>query len=148
MESSIKNKERFLLQYQATYSCFENVHNTSWFIVPNIVFGPKVDLGNTGLKNLEELPPLELKHIAYAKMEDIKHCLSKIFADGYEKHSSYLEYCESQNYDNDQMKRYFLKAKYLFSLEIYDYLRSKGYAVPWNGITVEELVELGWIKLI
>lgn len=28
-----------------------------------------------------------------------------------------------------------------------DYLRSKGYALPWNGITVEELIEFGWIKL-
>lgn len=30
---------------------------------------------------------------------------------------------------------------------ISDYLRSKGYALPWNGITVEEQIEFGWIKL-
>lgn len=28
-----------------------------------------------------------------------------------------------------------------------DYLRSKGYILPWNGITVEEMVEFGWVKL-
>lgn len=28
-----------------------------------------------------------------------------------------------------------------------DYLRSKGYALPWNGIKVEEMIEWGWIKL-
>lgn len=29
-----------------------------------------------------------------------------------------------------------------------DYLRSKGYALPWNGITVDEMQKMGWIKLI
>ena len=28
-----------------------------------------------------------------------------------------------------------------------DYLRSKGYALPWMGLSVEEIVEAGWIKL-
>jgi hypothetical protein len=28
-----------------------------------------------------------------------------------------------------------------------DYLRSKGYSVPWMGISVEEQVQRGWIKL-
>lgn len=29
-----------------------------------------------------------------------------------------------------------------------DYLRSKGYALTWMGLSVEEMVEVGWIKLI
>jgi glycogen debranching enzyme len=28
-----------------------------------------------------------------------------------------------------------------------DYLRSKGYALPWMDLSVEDLVEYGWIKL-
>jgi len=28
-----------------------------------------------------------------------------------------------------------------------DYLRSKGYALPWKGITVEKMIEYNWIKL-
>jgi len=28
-----------------------------------------------------------------------------------------------------------------------DYLRSKGYALPWMGLSVEELVDAGWVKL-
>lgn len=27
------------------------------------------------------------------------------------------------------------------------YLRSKGYALPWMGLSVEQLIEFGWIKL-
>lgn len=28
-----------------------------------------------------------------------------------------------------------------------DYLRSKGYAVPWRDLSVEDLVSYGWVKL-
>lgn len=28
-----------------------------------------------------------------------------------------------------------------------DFLRSKGYAIPWMRLSVEEIVEAGWIKL-
>lgn len=28
-----------------------------------------------------------------------------------------------------------------------DYLRSKGYALPWNGHTVEQMISYSWIKL-
>ncbi len=32
-------------------------------------------------------------------------------------------------------------------LQAYDILRSKGYALPFHGISVNELIDLGWIKL-
>ena len=32
-------------------------------------------------------------------------------------------------------------------LSAYDFLRSKGYALPWMGLSVEKLIEYGWIKL-
>lgn len=28
----------------------------------------------------------------------------------------------------------------------FDYLRSKGYALPWMGLSVETLIEYGWVK--
>lgn len=34
------------------------------------------------------------------------------------------------------------------SAEITDFLRSKGYALPWRDKSVEQLIELGWLKLI
>ena len=33
-------------------------------------------------------------------------------------------------------------------LAVSDFLRSRGYALPWMGISVEEQVEFGWIKPI
>lgn len=31
--------------------------------------------------------------------------------------------------------------------KVYQYLQSKGYALPWMGLSVEEMVQAGWIKL-
>lgn len=36
----------------------------------------------------------------------------------------------------------------LLILECYDYLRSQGYTLPYNGLSVEEQIEYGWVKLI
>jgi len=35
----------------------------------------------------------------------------------------------------------------LITLNAYDYLRSKGYALPYMGLSVEELIEYGWVEL-
>lgn len=32
-------------------------------------------------------------------------------------------------------------------LEVTDFLRSRGYALPWMGLSVEEQVNRGWVKL-
>jgi hypothetical protein len=37
---------------------------------------------------------------------------------------------------------------YPFTITNIDYLRSKGYALPWMGLSVEDMVLAGWIKLI
>jgi len=31
---------------------------------------------------------------------------------------------------------------------IADYLRSKSFALPWNGITVEQQIAAGWVRLV
>lgn len=32
-------------------------------------------------------------------------------------------------------------------IKVVDYLRSKGYALPWMGLSVEKQIEYGWIKI-
>lgn len=34
------------------------------------------------------------------------------------------------------------------AIYVYDFLRSRGYVLPWMGLSVDEMVEAGWIKLI
>lgn len=40
----------------------------------------------------------------------------------------------------------FLNKGYIIN-EGCDYIRSKGYALPWMGLSVDDLIEYGWIKL-
>jgi hypothetical protein len=35
-----------------------------------------------------------------------------------------------------------------FSVKAADYLRSKGYALPWMDLSVDNLLKYGWVKLI
>lgn len=57
------------------------------------------------------------------------------------------------SYNRDPEKFLIRQAKHdltnLYSLviETIDYLRSKGYALPYNGLSVEKQIEYGWIKL-
>lgn len=44
--------------------------------------------------------------------------------------------------DNNKPSQYKLKAT------PWDYLRSKGYATEWNGLSVEALIKCGWLELI
>ena len=45
--------------------------------------------------------------------------------------------------ENDFLpENFFLKFSYIL-----DYLRSKGYALPFMGLSVEQLIEYGWLKL-
>lgn len=37
--------------------------------------------------------------------------------------------------------------KFQLQPEYIDFLRLRGYAVPWAGLSVEQLIEYGWIKL-
>lgn len=39
-------------------------------------------------------------------------------------------------------------SNHILTYKIVDYLRSKGYALPWMGLSVEEMIDAGWIKLI
>ncbi|QEL01099.1 hypothetical protein FKG96_09865 [Olivibacter sp. LS-1] len=45
----------------------------------------------------------------------------------------------SRNYTGDPIQP--------FTGESFDYLRSKGYALTWMGLSVEDLINYGWIKL-
>jgi hypothetical protein len=41
----------------------------------------------------------------------------------------------------------FLSGVYNLRLDEADYLRSKSYALPFNGKSVEKLIELGWLRV-
>ncbi len=48
--------------------------------------------------------------------------------------------------NNGKLKHRFIQFVDMYQPEI-DFLRSKGYALPFRGYSVEQMIALGWIKL-
>lgn len=88
---------------------------------------------------------LILKPLSQISDEDAIHGLKLIISS---RNSSAFDYCKSQNYSIEQMVNYFNRhLVYDFKLILTDYLRSKGYVLPYMDLSVEDLVEYGWVKL-
>ena len=78
---------------------------------------------------------LELKPLSQISNEDTEHVMElENFIDGFL---------------SDDILNYLihLKKGKCNKIEVIDYLRSKGYALPWMDLSVEDLVEYGWVKL-
>jgi hypothetical protein len=58
------------------------------------------------------------------------------------KNSKGQIYC---NIDNNGFS--YLNSNQDTVIKLADFLRSRGYALPWMGLTVDELVKAGWVKL-
>ena len=64
-----------------------------------------------------------------------------------------IEVCNLFQYDNvpttdfclSFCKRYM--SRVIQSTKAYQYLQSKGYALPFHDLSVEQLIECGWVKL-
>lgn len=118
-EINNKNKEKFFAQYWGQ-NIFDGGHS-----LRNVIIGGWIDRSKAWLKPLSSISDEDALELS--KFFNIDKC-SRAFKIGYMK-------SELKNINN-------LKGS------IYDCLRSKGYAVPWMGLEVEEMVEAGWIKLI
>ncbi|MDV3508979.1 hypothetical protein CMU89_16995 [Elizabethkingia anophelis] len=124
MENILKNKAAFFAQYWG-----QRVLNYR---------------GSTGLMQISALSLkksavkinwLELKSLEDITEEDLNYCSQICFKNTRMTFASVKDYLE-QNY----LFGFFMD-------EEVDYLREKGYAVQWRGLSVEKQIEYGWIKL-
>lgn len=150
MENTIGNKSLFLTQYQFKHLCFEGISNSLWYLIPNITKGCQVNLGDQGVTDVLGVPPLLLKPLSSITDEDALE-LHKISYPEDINHSVTGGFrilaCIDNNIRNfkDGTEIVF---KLLPGLNTADYLRSKGYAISWMGLSVEQQIKYGWIKLI
>lgn len=119
MENNLENKERFFALYWGQKVMY----------VGGVGF---VKIGHAGwnLKHPDFF--LELKPLSSISDEDAIE-VSKLCVNGNDKRI-------------DNIKVYARIYASQSSL-INDFLRSRGYALPWMGLLVEELVQRGWVKL-
>ena len=82
---------------------------------------------------------LTLKPLSSISDEDAIEVAKMVFGDRFSSHLII-----GQSY------AHWLNKNPLYALDwkVVDYFRSKGYALPWLGLSVEEMVDAGWIKLI
>lgn len=127
MENTLENKAKFFAQYWGQK--IVNWNN-------NIQIKLKL---NILINEIDEYDILELTPLSNITDEDALWIgkSANQFNDSYSDDIKYsLELVERMQ-----------KKVHLIDLEQCDYLRSKGYALPYMGLSVETLVEYGWIKL-
>lgn len=145
MQNTIENKQIFMAQH---YS--QEIFKKSDKHINQMV--SLMTIGTTDINNgFLELTPLsqisDEDAIEVAKILGNAENGSSIEWDcGGESFDFIGDYCGTVYYDgeidyneNEQVS--------LLILQAYDYLRSKGYALPFMGLSVEKLIEYGWVKL-
>ena len=113
-------KCRFFSAYQFSHVCFEGIANSVWNTGICLVFGYYVNNGDKGRINVKDTTPLLLKPISKITDDEREYCICISRGHSY------------QNFQQNQV----------------DYLRSKGYALPFMEYSVEDLVSFGWVKLL
>ena len=121
LQNNLENKAKFFALYWGV-KCLKNI-----LLNPDIP-SHKVEIGNC-----KGLPQqfLELTHLSDITDEDA----SKI---GFINGGDFRFYFE--NWGAEKMVDH-------FSIQRIDFLRSKSYALPYMGLSVDKLIEYGWVKL-
>ena len=121
LENTLENKAKFFAQYWGQYV----LYFTSDFL-------RKID--NLTLDSVENDDFLELKPLSRISDEDAIEISKEYPAFGSNIRNSVKELF--QEFDDLEL-----------SIKTGDYLRSKGYALSYMYLSVEDLVEYGWVKL-
>lgn len=142
MENTIDNRVKFNMQYYGQ-KVFRNISDDE-----NLTR----DLYRVGCQNghgILELTPLHLISDEDA-IELSKYMTYRNNDSKYNRESYFKIY--SETLDNEwiqYIKSFCVNTVHFdeFNNSGWDFLRSKGYALPYNGLSVEEQVNYGWVKL-
>lgn len=134
MENTPENKEKFMTQYWG-----QNLVKTG-------VYQYKVD-SSINLKHPDFY--LELTPLISISDEDVKHLIGELYEGciiyKIEKEGVWTKVKIKWDWKGKTKRR----INYIFALELenYQYLQSKGYSLPWMGLSINQLIEYGWVKL-
>lgn len=138
--TSERVKALFYQQYQNTYQCFEGISNSLWSVDVDVIKGYYINNGDRGRIYMKDVSPLELKSLDNISDEDAYEMalFNRDLGDNkYRK--DLIEHSKKNIFYHDAIGS--LRAHH------HDFLRMKGYAVPYLLHSVKDLIELGWIVL-
>lgn len=142
MENTIENKAKFFAQYYGQ----EIMRWEQWYDTAEnsrVGFAPMqsktgVDKGwyleLTSLSDITDKDAIEVAKIVRSKKEE------QIVSEG----KAAVQGVIGERIFNSS---FFIRPTPENTIGIVDYLRSRGYALPWMGVSVEEQIKRGWIKL-
>lgn len=90
---------------------------------------------------------LELKPLSKITDEDIKQWAYLIFKSEFQIIELYRNASDVWVIINEDEVPFFIQPQDCNAMQI-DFLRSKGYAVPFMEYSVDELISLGWMRLV
>jgi len=125
MENTLENKAKFFAQYWGQPVGVKKIYNNMSYVM-NAYAVETVDY--IELKAISQITDEDLRAIGF-DFNDGKFPKVKITPNG---HEHYRGGIFTWGY---------------FNLKDFDYLRSKGYALPYIDLSVEQQVEYGWVKL-
>lgn len=128
------------LQYQNSNVCFEGIRNSHWSVSSCLVFGYSIINGDYGKIKMKDVTALELKHINNISDDDAYEMalFNRDLGDNKER-KDLIEHSKKNIQYNEAIGS--LRAHH------FDFLRMRGYAVPYLNLSVGKMIELGWIKL-
>ena len=135
-----KNKKETLPQFlQTDVRCrfFSQYFNQEVALIPSYPYGN--DLIKAKVYIIKEIQYLELKS------------LSKITDEEIIRVANYLDIQFSSAYSDEFViseYRKAIKSPENLSAVVFDFLRSKGYALPFMEYSVEDLISFGWVQLL
>lgn len=138
MENNIENKYSFFAQYW-------NVESHKMIAKPNLY-----KVGRNGLF-VGEFDYLVLKPLSSITDEDLRDIANIFFNYNSCAYSEYNDYLEDLLNEGKSILKSIDEGRMPCDLNRYsnflDLMRSKGYALPWMGLSIEKQIEYGWIKL-
>lgn len=129
MENTLENKAKFFAQYYGQFVFLCGIHNT----IDELTF----------IEEIGPLDRLELKPLSAISDEDASN-IAVLY--GWNKNG--LLYKERLLQFKIDLPFIALKGFSHRHLHfVFDFLRSKGYALPFLGLSVESQISYGWVKL-
>ena len=148
-QNTLENKAKFFAQYWGQkIICFPHNKNPIRYDNPNKL------LAGTFERNAY----LELKPLSQISDEDVIQCITYLYnitrealgeileIKHYDTFSSITAIGKGCNFKTTRSIHHWNGTKKISSVEA-DYFRSKGYALPYMDLSVEDLIDYGWVKL-
>ena len=142
MENSVKERRQFLLiQYAYNKDSIRYVEGGGYVENSSIIilFPESVYFSGKPLNQIADEDAIEVASFVYADITDGDETI--LFAKNYIMYSF-----GGWNTNKFEVEQFSLFRDEYVCQQTIDYLRSKGYLIPFGGKSVEEILKLGWVR--